>query len=142
MFKSFLFFLSIVVLISATVNISNADNQSKKKDYVRIVYFHGDFRCHTCTQIENYIKESVKTQLDKEVKAGNAVFETINFDKKKNKHYLDKYNLYNQALIIMRYENGKVKEWKNCEDIWELVGNKGKFIEYVTKEVKNYLKAG
>jgi len=142
MYKTFLFILSVALLIAATSDISNAENKAKKKNYVKIMYFHGEFRCHTCTQIENFIKETVNTQLSKELKEGNTVLEIINFDKKNNNHYLDRYSLYNQALIISRYENGKEKEWKNCEKIWQLVGNKVKFMEYVTKEVKNYLKEG
>lgn len=142
MYKSILFILAVALLIITTTDISNAENKAKKKNYVKIIYFHGEFRCHTCLQIESFIKETIQTRFSKEVKDGLTVLEIINFDEKNNTHYLDKYNLYNQTLIISRYENGKEKEWKSCEDIWKLTGNKVKFMEYVTKEVKDYLKVG
>ena len=45
-----------------------------------------------------------------------------------------------EAKIIARLENGQEKVYKNLNKIWEYVRDKGKFFNYVTNEIKDYLK--
>jgi len=37
-------------------------------------------------------------------------------------------------------ENGKEIKWMNMDKIWEYVGNKQRFIDYIKSEVANFLK--
>ena len=64
----------------------------------------------------------------------------INFDEDKNKHYSDDYQLFNQTLIVAKYQNGKQVKWKACDKVWELLGDRKKFDKYIKDEVNKYLK--
>ncbi|MFP4368700.1 MAG: nitrophenyl compound nitroreductase subunit ArsF family protein [Candidatus Kapaibacterium sp.] len=137
--KSYLFIALALIICGLTIN--QADSKDKKqKNYVKVVYFHSDYRCATCNRLEAYSKETVHKYFTNEMESGKVLWAAINFDKKENKHFVDKFNLYNQSLIIMKYENGKLKDWKNLEKIWQLGGNQAKYFEYVKKEIEEYQK--
>lgn len=134
--------IAVIVLVSAAGFINSyIVTSNKPKDYVVVYYFHGDYRCQTCITIESYIKEAVEQYYATEVEEGSVQLKVINFDKKKNKAFIDKYKLFNQAMIVSRYANDKEVEWKDCPKIWEIVSNRSKFFSYVKKEVDKYLKA-
>jgi len=135
--------ITLIIIIASVAGLFNSivTSANKPKDFVKVYYFHGNYRCQTCTTIESYIKESVKDNFKEEIKSGLVQLQIINFDKKHNKKFIDKYKLYNQTLIISRFSNNKEVEWKDCPKIWETVGNKGKFYSYVKNEVDKYLKA-
>lgn len=130
----------IVIFSLFLVNPIRAEKQTNDKSFVRVIYFHGNYRCHTCLTIEKYVKEAVNFHFTDEIKSNKVKVEVINFDKKENQKYIDKYNLFNQALIMVKYKNGKEVSYKDCEKIWELVGDQRKFFEYVKEEVDKYLK--
>ena len=134
------FSLLLTALLLSMLIFPNSELNSKSdKDYVKVIYFHGDFRCTTCNRLEKFTKETVRETFKKELKNQLVKLEIINFDKDENKHFTDDYNLFNQALIVVKYKNGKQKEWKNLEKIWEYSGDQSKFSDYVEKEIKKYL---
>ncbi len=120
-----------------------ADEKSKdaaEDKIVKVIYFHGDKRCPTCLKIEKFTGESVKKNYAGELEKGKVQWFSINFDKEENEHLIDTYNLYTQTLVVVKYENGKRKEWKVLQKVWELTGDEKKFADYVKKEVAEYLK--
>jgi hypothetical protein len=136
--KSILVFSFVVVLLA--MSNSFAEDKKESKDYVKVIYFHGDYRCATCNKLEAYSKETIEKYFSNELGSGKVKWDAINFDKKENKHYLDDFKLYNKALIIIRYENGKQKEWKNLEKIWEKASDKSSYFKYVKNEITKYIK--
>jgi uncharacterized membrane protein len=138
--KRALFLLLMVGLVFPLSLHTVATGKSPKKDFIKVIYFYSDYRCSTCMKLEEYSHAAVNKYFTNELKNGSIVWETINYDKDENKHYLDEFNLYNKSLIIIRYEDGKKKEWKNLEKIWELVGKKGKYLQFVKKEIEKYLR--
>lgn len=131
----------IIVLISAAGLINSIlTSANKPAEYVKVYYFHGDIRCQTCLTIEEFTTDAIKQYFNKEIDEGKIIFQVINIDKKKNQEFIDKYKLYNQALVMARYVNNKEVEWKDCPKIWETVSNRDKFFSYVKNEVNKYLK--
>lgn len=137
-FKS-IFVLSLFAILLCINSLPAADKK-ETKIYVKVIYFHGDYRCATCNKLEAYSKETIEKYFSDEIKSGKVKWDAINFDKKENKHYLDDFKLYNKALMIIKYENGKQKEWKNLEKIWEMVSDKSEYFKYVKNEINKYLK--
>lgn len=134
------FSLLLTALLLSLLIFPNSElNGKSDKDYVKVIYFHGDFRCTTCNKLEKFTKETVRERFTNELKNESVKLAVINFDKDENKHFTDDYNLFNQALIVVKYKNGKQTEWKNLEKIWEYSGDKSKFSDYVEKEIKKYL---
>ncbi|ROL62164.1 hypothetical protein D9V86_01980 [Bacteroidetes/Chlorobi group bacterium ChocPot_Mid] len=133
--------VTIFILISAAGLINSfLTSANKPPQYVKVYYFHGDIRCQTCLTIEEYTTEAIKQYFSKEVDEGTVIFQVINIDKKKNQEFIDKYKLYNQALVMARFVNDKEVEWKDCPKIWETVASRDKFFNYVKNEVNKYLK--
>jgi len=42
-------------------------------------------------------------------------------------------------MIISDIVNGKEKQWKNLQKVWELIHNEQAFKEYIRREVSAYL---
>ena len=131
----------LLVMLSVFIfTISIIEAEKTHSSFVKVIYFHTDYRCSTCNKLEKYSKESVEKNFSKEIKSGKVIWEAINFEKEENEKYVEKFELYNKALILVKYENGKQKEWKNLKKIWELVNDKSKYYTYVKNEVNKILK--
>ena len=115
-----------------------ADNPMAEKVYA--YYFHGSMRCATCYKLEQYSKEAIESNFKSELASGKVEFKVINIEEKGNVHFINDYQLYTKALVLSLIKDGKEVKSKNLNKIWELVGNKDKFIEYIKEELTNFLK--
>jgi|YNPMSStandDraft_2_1061718.scaffolds.fasta_scaffold19107_3 hypothetical protein len=130
--KRIIFFAIFFVII---INLAFAS----KKTEVRVIYFHGPIRCHTCLQIENEAQMTIKSNFEKELKSGKLSFESIDYVSDTLNNYEKQYKLENQSLIIAKYENGKQTKWKKLEKIWNLTGNYDRMSRYISSEIKKFL---
>lgn len=130
--KRIIFFAIFFVII---INLAFAS----KKTEIRVIYFHGPIRCHTCVQIENEAQMTVKSNFEKELKSGLITFQSIDYVSDTTNNYEKQYQLENQSLIIAKYENGKQVKWKKLEKIWNLTGNYDRMSRYISSEIKKLL---
>ncbi|MBU1062277.1 MAG: hypothetical protein KJ952_06150 [Candidatus Omnitrophica bacterium] len=107
--------------------------------HVAAYYFHGNFRCSNCYKIEEYTKEAITKTFTKELDSGELIFEIVNVDKKENNHFVDDYTLYTKSVVLSLVAGNRETEYKNLEKIWELLGDKEKFIDYINTEVREFL---
>ncbi len=103
-------------------------------------YFHSNLRCPTCRAMEKYTKEAIEGNFKDDLASGRLVFKAINIDAKGNAHYINDYQLYTKSLVVSKVVDDKEVEYKNLAKIWEYARNKDKFLDYVTSEIKDYLK--
>jgi len=82
----------------------------------------------------------VETDFKDELGSGLLEFKAINIDEKENMHFVDRYQIYIKALILSLVKDGKEVKYKNLDKIWEKVGNKIKYSDYVRKEIADFLK--
>jgi len=140
---SFLFFIGTVFAMGgaskqdAPINAGTATVVSGNR--VTAYYFHGDFRCPTCHKLEQYSKEAIEANFKNELASGKLEFRVINTDEKGNEHFVNDYQLYTKSLVISLVKGGKEVKSKNLTKIWDYVGNKQKFYDYVTEEIKAFL---
>ena len=73
------------------------------------------------------------------MKSGKLEWIVLNTDEPENRHYLDDYQLYTKSLVLSKIEDGKETDWENLEKVWQLLGDKDDFIQYVQTEVKSFL---
>jgi len=106
---------------------------------VLVTYFHTTFRCPTCKLLEEYSRETVERDFDKEMKEGTVAFRVINVDDSENEHFIKDYSLYTKSLIVSLNQNGEEVRWKNIPDIWKHVGNRERFDQYVKGEIETLL---
>lgn len=102
-------------------------------------YFHGTRRCPTCMKIEKYARESIMDGFPELIESGRLQFSAVNIDETENGHYVDDYRLTTKSVIISDRLNGKETRWKNLNLVWEYVGEKDTFIDYVRRETSAYL---
>lgn len=137
--KTILLVFLVVLSVSAGVAVSfAADRPSSGK--VIAYYFHGNARCLTCYKLEQYSKETIEANFKDELASGKLVFKVINTDENSNEHFVKDYQLYTKSLVISLVKGGKEIRSKNLVNIWDYVGNKQKFYDYVTGEITGLLK--
>ena len=128
--------LLAVALVSTIVVSSFAASDSKVIAY----YFHGTMRCPTCHKLEQYSKEAIETNFRDALATGKLEFKVINVEDKGNEHFVEEYQLYTKAFVLSLQKDGKEIRSTNLDKIWEYIGNKQKFIDYVKAEVNGFLK--
>ena len=136
--KKLFLILSVIFLINGSSNAFAGQNDGSGK--VIAYYFHGTFRCPTCHKLELYSKEAIETNFKGALSSGKLEFRVVNIEERGNEHFVNDYQLYTKSLVISLVKDGKEIKSKNLTKIWNYVGNKQKFLQYVTEEVANFLK--
>lgn len=128
------------VPIDSTLTITTVDSTSvPARDRIVAYYFHGNQRCATCYKLEEYSREALETGFATELTDSLLAWQPTNYDLDENKHYIDDYKLFTKALVLSRVRDGKEIAWRNLDKIWELVGDKKKFLAYVQLETRSFL---
>ena len=117
----------------------SGDQASTPKNKVVAYYFHGTMRCVTCRTIEAYTKEALDAGFPDAVKDGRLEWHVVNVEDPGNDHYVSDFLLATRSVVLERLVDGKCKEWKNLQRVWELVGNKDAFLRYIQEEARAYV---
>lgn len=134
--KLILIILAVVVFISASSVLALEDNPRIK---FIVYYFHGSFRCHTCTNMEKYSKEAVEANFKDALVLGKLEFKAVNVDERENEHFVKDYKLYTKALIISLVKGNKEVKYKNLDKIWQLAGDRQRFVDYVGGQIREFM---
>jgi hypothetical protein len=103
-------------------------------------YFHGNFRCTTCRNIEEYSHDAIQEYFAKEIGNGSLEFRPVNVEEPGNKHFIQDYQLVTKSLVLSLVSDGRETKSKNLADVWKLVRDKEKFFQYVKDEIEKFLK--
>ncbi len=131
-------FLSALLLFMNLPVTSAAPALAAEKKIV-VYYFHGEFRCHTCMEIERLTKKSISVGFIKEMAGSKIALKIINIDKPENKHFVTDYKLETKSVIVSEFNGSKLVRWKNLPKIWDYTNNENLFIKYIQDGVKGYL---
>jgi len=104
-----------------------------------VYYFYTSYRCPSCMMIENLTKTAVQTGYKDLIDKGRVEFKAINIEQKGNEHFAKEYKLYTKSVVISDHQNKKELRWKNLDQVWTLLRDENKFIDYIQREVKAYL---
>jgi len=107
---------------------------------VTAYYFHGTFRCPTCHKLEEYAKETIENNFKNDLTAGKLSFKIVNVENKGNEHFAKDYQLYTKSVVLSLTKDGKEVRYKNLDKVWEYVGNKDRYENYVRDEIAAFLK--
>ena len=81
--------------------------QTKVKDHVDVMYFHGKQRCVTCMAIEKYAKEVVEKDFANEKKNGKVVFKVVDISTPEGAKIAKDYRVTWSSLFVNGWKNGK-----------------------------------
>jgi hypothetical protein len=109
---------------------------------IAVYYFHGDVRCPTCHKLENYAKEALDTYFAQDLADGKIQWKPTNVDTPGNEHFVRDYELVTKSVILSKTVNGQQVVWKNLDQIWQLVREKDKYLEYIRDSVTNFAAGG
>lgn len=138
-FLSFILSFILSVDVGGINHVSAQDTKDEPPKQVIVYYFHGNFRCFSCHRIEQYTKEAVEQYFNDELKSGKLLFKPINVEEKENQHFVKDYQLYTKSVIVSLIKGGKEVKYSNLTNVWDYLGNKQKFYDYIKNEVNKYL---
>ena len=143
MWKKLVFVCVVFALMTSGCSAEQVPSESGDilpGDHVIVYYFHGDFRCANCHEIETYTKEAVDEYFGKEAAFGKLVYKMINVDRKENQHFVKDYQLYTKSVIVSLVKDGKEVKYENLQGVWNYLRDKDRFLDYIRTEVGKYLK--
>ena len=102
-------------------------------------YFHGNLRCRTCRTIEAYSEEAIRSEFADELASGRLAWHVVNVEEPENKHFVKEFELVTRSLVLADYEDGEVTRWENLKQVWQLVRDKERFLDYVNSSTRKFL---
>jgi hypothetical protein len=103
------------------------------------IYFHGNIRCPTCQTIEAYAQEAVDTNFAEELTAGKLTWQVLNYEATENAHFVSEYEIAAPTVVLVKRAAGRDAQWQNLSRVWEFVGDKPAFVDYIAAETKSLL---
>ena len=104
-------------------------------------YFHGETRCPTCRHIEAYAREAIETGFAEELANGEVSWQVVNYESPANAHFATEYEIVAPTVVLVRTSRGQPTVWRNLSRVWNLVGEKEAFVEYVRREAVEMMDA-
>ncbi len=120
---------------TATAVAETSDNEAQ----VTVYYFHGNRRCETCLKLEDYAAKALVAGFQQELAAGRVTFESVNYEEEGNEGFVNTYQLVSASVVVVDHRPEQDDQWVNLEKIWELVGDRAAYFEYVQGAVTTYL---
>lgn len=106
---------------------------------VTAYYFHGTKRCKTCLAIESYSRESLEGGFPDAMRSGKLAWRPVNVDEPRNEHFVEEYALATKTVVLVAERGGERTKWKKLDAVWDLVGDKQSFLEYVRRETARFM---
>jgi hypothetical protein len=121
---------------------SNVSAPFAIKDGVMVYYFHGKTRCPTCESIEAYAHEAVESGFAEQLKNKQIVWQVINYETSGNEHFATDYEVAAPIVVLAMFKDGNQVKWKGLPEVWEHVGDKPAFFDFVQKNLREFQKPG
>lgn len=135
---------SVVILVGREMREPTADEAAPAAEQLPqkallVYYFHGEMRCPTCRKIENYSHEAVQAAFAEELAQDTLLWKVVNYEQPENSHFATEYEIVSPTVVLVRMVDGNAAEWRNLGRVWELVGDRDAFTEYIQTETRSML---
>jgi len=136
-------FMGVAALVTATMPAGDgvAPAAATTETGTIVYYFHGNVRCATCKKIEAYADEAVHAAFGEDLDDGTLQWRVVNIDEPANRHFIQDFQLVTRSVVLAEYRDGKVVRSTNLDQVWQLVRDKQRFVDYVQSETKAFLAA-
>jgi hypothetical protein len=108
---------------------------------VVVTYFTTDVRCASCLRIEALTGETVAKHFAEDVAAGRVVYQSINIDRRENRHFIGNYQLSFKTVVVSDRWGNRERSWRKMDDVWNLLREPEVFHEYLANEIATKLAA-
>ncbi|QDU89267.1 hypothetical protein Pla175_26550 [Pirellulimonas nuda] len=136
--------LSVVILVRREVREPTASEAASAAeqlpdDALVVYYFHSDTRCPTCQTIESYAHDAVQAAFAEEIAENKVVWKVVNYERPENRRFAADYEIVSPTVVLVRTANGEVADWRNLMRVWELVGDRDAFTQYIQGATRSML---
>lgn len=104
-----------------------------------IYFFYNDVYCDTCEKLEGYAVEAVKEQYSEMLASGELQWRSLDMTTPENEHYAVEYGLFSKSIVLVELEGDAEVRWENLEGIWDLVGDRNAYEEYIESSLKSFM---
>ncbi len=123
--------VSIGMIIKKESNRSDVAKDDAMENKTIVYYFHGTKRCVTCNKIEALTQKAVEETFPDEIKRGKMEIRGVNVENPENEHFVQDFQLSMKTVVVAKYDNGEIKDWKKCDKVWNLVNSPTDFKKYI-----------
>ena len=106
-------FLLLALIILVSCGNSKNSNSGKERSVIvgkdtvsanaiRVYYFHGSIRCHTCVSVDEDTHQYLKELFPMQMERGEIVFRSINVDDNERPDLVKKYQIYGQTMLFVK----------------------------------------
>ena len=120
---------------------NGAGESEPADDCLMVYYFHNSMRCPDCLAVEAQTREIVQSDFASQVAGGEVVWKVLNFEKPAVEGLAEKFEIYVAAVVLAKYKDGQIEDWKRLDRARVLVNDKPAFAEYVREEIRQMLGA-
>lgn len=106
---------------------------------VVMTYFLIGTRCESCRKIEALARATAEEDFPDELAAHKLIFRVVDTTEPANEHFLEDYKLTSKTVVISRRVDGRESDWKDMDQVWDLLDNGPAFHAYLGKQVREYL---
>ena len=82
---------------------------------------------------------ALETGFAAELQSGRLEWRSVNYEQPGNEHFAADYNLAAPSLVLVSMRDGKQAAWRGLPEVWEHVGDKPALVEFVKKNVQEFL---
>jgi cytochrome c-type biogenesis protein len=125
-------------------DIAGGTLPANDREKIIVYYFHGRERCEACVNAEKYSKEALENGFANQLADGSLEWREFDFDEPANRHFDNDFQLGGiPSLVLFKAETGAGPA---CVVIPALAreitaDTKAEFIEYVQREIRDFLAA-
>ena len=141
--NSLLMFVAATCVVLIVKSLPQAQSSAPpalaRQDGVKVYYLHGNTRCPTCRTIEAYAQEAVQTGFAEQLQSRKIEWQVINYESPGNEHYATDYQVVAPNVVLVKFVDGKQARWKALPEVWQHVGDKAAFLEFVQDRLREFL---
>ena len=126
-------------ILKSETTVTAAEQPADAFAGVTVYYFHNTKRCPTCTKIEENSYKTIHDNFAAQLESGEMKWESLNMEEPAYAHFADDYGLIVQSLVLVDNREGREGQWKNLDQIWDLVWEEEDFSNYIKKETLAFL---
>ena len=133
--------VSIGVAIGKEMAVRNAPATAEPvtapgETKIVVYYFHG-IPCVTCTFIETAAEKVVHEEFADALEVGTMEFVSLNYLERENKALADKYNVGENMVIAVRFEDGKEVFRERLDEVMERASNADRLTDYLRTGIRS-----
>jgi hypothetical protein len=108
---------------------------------VKVLYFHITNRCHTCINIEAYVRKTLNENFLNQLELGVVDLYIVNCELPENKELATKYEAYGSTLAITTYDRGKEAKTEDLSNwAFGIAYNEKLFIVELKSKIEDLIK--